>query len=94
MTIRIVVNGNEVTNPFAKALLVFGAIIIAALVAALVIFVLFPIIGIAVTLSVGFIVICIVATIVGITTLAFGAAILGLLFGATEFRVENTRKRK
>jgi len=94
MTIHIVVNGKEVTNPFAKAFLAFGAIIIAALVTALVIFVLLPIIGIAVTLSAGFILICIVSTIVGITTLVFGTAILGLLFGSTEFRVENTRKRK
>ena len=34
MPIRIVINGQEVTNPFAKALLVLGAIIIAAIVAA------------------------------------------------------------
>lgn len=94
MTIQIVVNGKEVTNPFAKAFLAFGAIIIAALVAALVIFVLLPVIGVAVTLSAGFIVICIVSIIVGITTLVFGAAMLGLLFGTAEFRVKNTRKRK
>lgn len=94
MTILIVINGKEVTNPLAKALLVFGAIIISALVTALVIFVLLPIIGIAVTLSAGFIVICIIALIVGIATLAIGSAIFGSLFGPTEFRVENTRKRK
>ena len=94
MTIRIVINGNEVTNPFAKAFLVFGAVIVAAISTALVIFVLFPIIGIAVTLSAGFIVICIVAIIVGITTLAFGTVMLGLLFGVMEFRLEHTRKKK
>jgi len=94
MTIQIVINGKEVTNPFTKAFLVFGAIIIAALGTALVIFVLLPIIGIAVTLSAGFIVICIVATIVCITTLAFGTTILGLLFGSTEFRVKSTHNRK
>ena len=44
MTIRIVINGNEVTNPFTKAFLVFGAVIVAAITTALVIFVLFPII--------------------------------------------------
>jgi hypothetical protein len=31
MAIRIVINGNEVTNPFAKAFLVFGAVIVAAI---------------------------------------------------------------
>jgi hypothetical protein len=94
MTIRIVINGNEVTNPFAKAFLVFGAVIVAAITTALVIFVLFPIIGIVVTLSAGFIAICIVATIVGITTLAFGTVMLGLLFGVMEFRLEHSRKKK
>lgn len=94
MTIRIVINGNEVINPFAKAFLIFGSIVVAAITTALVIFVLFPIIGIAVTLSAGFIIICIVAIIVGITTLAFGTVILGLLFGVMEFRLEHTRKKK
>ena len=94
MTIRIVINGNEVTNPFAKTFLVFGAVIVAAITTALVIFVLFPIIGIVVTLSAGFIVICIVATIVGIMTLAFGTVMLGLLFGVMEFRLEHSRKKK
>ena len=93
MTIRIVVNGNEITNPFAKVFLVFGAVIVTAIITALVIFVLFPIIGIAVTLSVGFIVICIVATIVGIAMSAFATVMLGLLFGVMEFRLEHTRKK-
>ena len=94
MTIRIVINGNEVTNPFTKAFLVFGAVIVATITTALVIFVLFPIMGIVVTLSAGFIVICIIATIVGITTLAFGTVMLGLLFGVMEFRLEHSRKKK
>ena len=81
-------------NPFAKVFLVFGAVIVTAIITALVIFVLFPIIGIAVTLSVGFIVICIVATIVGIAILAFATVMLGLLFGVMEFRLEHTRKKK
>lgn len=94
MTIRIVVNGNEITNPFVKAFLVFGAVIATAIITAFAIFVLFPLIGVAVTLSVGFIVICIIATIAGIAMLAFGSAALGLLFGVMEFRLEHSRKKK
>ena len=51
MATQILINGKEVTSPFAKAFLVFGAIITVALVTAVVIFVLLPIIGVAVTLS-------------------------------------------
>ena len=94
MTTQVVINGKEVTNPFAKAALAFGAILISALVTAVIVFVLLPIIGVAVTLSGGFVAIFIVATIMGIATLMFGAALFGWLFGPTEFRVEKTRKRK
>lgn len=94
MSTQVVLNGKEVINPIAKAALALGAILIAALVTAVVVFVLLPIIGVAVTLSVGFAAIILVATIMGITTMIFGAVILGLLFAPTEFRVEKTRKKK
>lgn len=94
MATRIVIDGKEVTNPLVKAFLILGAIIIAAVVAAVVIFVLLPIIGMAVTLSVGFIVIFIVATLVSVATLALVAVISAWLFGAAEFRIERSHKRK
>lgn len=93
MATKILINGKEVTNPFVKAFLVFGAIITVALVTTVVIFVLLPIIGVAVTLSAWIVVIFIVAIIVGIATLAFVTAMLGMLFGAMEFRIEKSRKR-
>ncbi len=93
MATRIVINDKEVTNPVAKVFLIAGAIIIAALVSAFVIFILLPIIGVAVTLSVGFIVIFIAATIISAATLAFAIIIMGWLFGAAEFRFEKTNKK-
>lgn len=92
MTTRIIINGKEVTNPFAKALLILGAIVVAALVTAVVIFVLLPIIGVAVTLSVGFVVIFIVATLVSVATLVLVTVISAWLFGAAEFRIERIHK--
>lgn len=93
MATKILINGKEVTNPYVKAFLVIGAIITMALVTTVVIFVLLPIIGVAVTLSAGFVVIFIVAIFLGIATLAFVTAMLGMLFGAMEFRIEKSRKR-
>ena len=92
MATKILINGKEVTNPFLKAFLVLGAIITVAIVAAVVIFILLPIIGVAVTLSAGFVLIFIVAIVVGIATLAFVTALLAMLFGAMEFRIEKSRK--
>lgn len=93
MATQIRINGKEVTNPFVKAFLIFGAIITMALVTTVVIFVLLPIIGVAVTLSAWFVVIFVVAIFVGVATLAFVTAMLGMLFGAMEFRIEKSRKK-
>lgn len=94
MATLIIINGKEVTNPFVKAFLIFGAICFTSLVAAIVIFVLLPIIGIAATLSFGFVVIFIVATIAGIATLLFVTSILGWMFGSAELRVGKSGKYK
>ena len=93
MTTRIIINGKEVTNPFARVLLIFGAIIVAALVAALVIFVLFPVIGIAVTLSIGVIAIFIVAIMMSVTALVLITVISSWLFGSAEFRIERFHRK-
>lgn len=94
MTTRIIINGKEVTNPFSREFLILGAIIVAACVTAFVIFVLFPVIGIAVTLSVGFILIFIVAIAVSVILLAFITVIFGWFFGPAEFRIEKRYTRK
>ncbi len=94
MATRIIINGKEVTNPVTKAFMIIGAIIVTAFVTAFVIFVLLPIIGVAVTLSVGFIVIFILATVVSVAALAFITIILGWFFGSTEFRIEKSHKRR
>jgi len=87
MNTRIIIKGKEVSNPFARALLLLGAIIVAALVAAVVIFVLLPVIGIAVTLSFGFIVIFVIAIMASVISLVLVTMISSWLFGSTEFRV-------
>jgi hypothetical protein len=93
MNTRIIINGKEVTNPFARFLLVLGAIIIAALVTVGVIFILLPLIGVAVTLSVGFVLIFVVATIVSVAALVLVTIISSWLFGSTEFRIVRIHKK-
>jgi len=94
MTTRIIINGKEVTNPVIRVLLVSGAIVITGLIMAIVIFVLLPIIGVAVTLSAGYIVVFIIATTVSIVTLTVVSVLLAWLFGTAEFRIEKKLKRK
>jgi len=94
MATRIIINDREVTNPVVKGLLIFGTIIMAALVMAIVIFVLLPIIGVAVTLTASFIFIFIAATLASVATLALFAVISAWLFGAAEFRIGKSHDRK
>jgi len=68
-------------------------IIIAALVAAIVIFILLPIIGVVVTLSVGFIVIFIVAIMASVAVLILLTIISSWLFGSMECRVERINRK-
>lgn len=93
MKTHIIINGKEVTSPFIKALLIIGAIVVAALVTAVVILVLLPLIGVVVTLSFGFVVIFFIATILTVATLAFVTFIVAWLFGAAEFRVERIHSK-
>ena len=93
MTTRIIINGEEVTSPLARFLLLFGAIAITALVTAVVIFVLFPIIGIALTLSVGVVAIFILGTLASVIVLMLITVISAWLFGSTEFRIKRIHRR-
>ena len=94
MKTHIIINGSEVTSPFIKALLILGAIVVAALVMTVVIFVLLPFVGVVVTLSLGFVAIFIIATVVSVATLLFVTFISAWLFGAAEFRVERIHSKK
>lgn len=94
MTTRIVINGKEVTNPVAKAGLILGLVLIASLISVVVVFVLLPVAGIVITLSLGFVVVFIAAIIAGFATLVLTTAVFGRIFGTREFRIEKIYKRK
>ena len=94
MNTQIIINGKQVTNPFTRLMVIVGAIIIAALVAAFVIFILLPLIGVAVTLSVGFIVILVLATMASVVALVLVTIISSWLFGSAEFRIERIHRRR
>ena len=93
MTTRIVINGKEITHPVAKAGLMFGFSLVASLFSAIIIFVLLPLVGIAITLSIGFFVVFIVAIITGIIILVLSMTVFSWIFGSTGFRIEKTHKR-
>ena len=79
MAIHIVINGTEVRNPAAKALIGMWAVVCAGLVAAVAIFLVLPLVGIVVTLSVGLVGVVLIALGVGIPVLILGGTILGVL---------------
>ncbi len=94
MATHIMINGKEYTNPFAKVLLAIAFILVAAVITAVIVFVVLPLIGIAVTLSFGFVAIFMIASIAGFTALVFATLVFGWLFGPSVFRFEIQRHRK
>lgn len=94
MAMRMVLNGREVRSPAAKFGITFAATLGAALMTAVVVFFLLPLIGIAVTLSVSLVVIVLVATVSGIVSLVLWSFLFALLVGPVEFFVDKMRHRK
>ena len=94
MTTRVTINEREITNPIVKAMLVFGFILIVSLISLVVIFILLPIAGIVITLSVGFVFVFIAAIIAGFVALILTTVVFGRFFGTTYFKIEKINKIK
>lgn len=94
MTMHIVLNGREVTSPAAKFGISVAAVLGAALVTAAVVFILLPLIGVAVTLSMGLVAILLVAVLAGIAVVVLSSFLYASLVGPVELLVEKMRRRK
>jgi uncharacterized membrane protein YedE/YeeE len=73
--------------------LISGATLLIALATAVTVFLLLPLVGIAVTLTIGFVAVFIVAVIAGFIALVVSATLFSWLFGPTDFRIEKIHKR-
>ena len=78
MAIRIVINEREVTNPWVRLLIALSTLLVAGIFGAFVIFVVLPLIGIAVTLTLGLLGVFLLALVIAIPLL-IGGALLGAL---------------
>lgn len=93
MNTHIIINGREVTNPVARFLLILGTVVVASLVIAVVLLVLLPLIGVAVTLSLGFILIFVIAIMAAVAALVLITVVSSWLFGSAELRVSRRRRK-
>ena len=79
MVTRIVIDGKEVDSPVVKVALGMLAVLFFGAFAAVVVFLILPLLGIAVTLAVGLVVILLVALGIGIPMFILGGAVLGMI---------------
>jgi len=79
MVTRIVIDGKEVDSPVVKVALGMLAVLFFGAFAAVVVFLILPLLGIAVTLAVGLVVILLVALGIGIPMFILGGAVLGAI---------------
>lgn len=93
MTLRIVINGQEVTNPLVKFSLILGAMLMTGLVIAAVVFILLPLVGITVVASVTFVLVVIAGTVIAAFVLALFGILYSIIKGSLHFSLER-RQRK
>lgn len=94
MTFRIVINGHEVTNPLVKFALIAGAILMTGLVIAAVVFILLPLVGITVVVSVTFVLVVIAGTVMAALVLALFSILYSIVKGSFHLSVERHRRHK
>jgi len=97
MATRIVINGQEVDNPMAQAALGVLAVLFFGVFAAVVVVLVLPLLGIAVTLAVGLFAVLLAALGIGIPMFILGGAVLGAMltpFAAMSERRHGNDRRK
>ena len=93
MALHINVNGREIKSPLGKFLFALGVLLLTAIIVTVVVFVLLPLIGFAISLSVGFVAVVVVAVFVGLALLALGAVLAAVIWGPLEL-VFGRRRQK
>jgi len=91
MAMHVLFNEREITNPVAKFFMVFFALAVAGLITAGVVFVLLPLLGVTVVVTVSFVLAIVAAAIVGAFVLIIVAFIYSLIKGSLHVRVEKHR---
>jgi len=79
MSARIIVNGKEITNPFAKAVIGIFAVLLAGGITALILFLVLPLVGIIVSLSVGLVAVVLIGLGIGLPLVLAGGVLVGAI---------------
>lgn len=93
MTFRIVINEREVTNPLVKFSLLLGAMLVAGLVIAAVVFILLPLVGITVVASVTFVLVVVAGTMIAAFVFALFTILYSIIKGSFNLSVERRRRK-
>lgn len=91
---RLIINGKEVTNPVVKFFIGTGTILVAVMFFAFIVFVILPLLGIALTISVGIITVFLAALIFAVLWFSVGAGIMAMIvaiFNKLLFRQEDRK---
>jgi len=89
--IQASINGRKVTNPVAKGLIAFYAVLVAVVVLAVVAFIVLPVVGVVVAVSLGVVAVALLLCIPG---LLLSAAGLGAAFKGNRLETKTGRAKK
>ncbi len=79
MSGKIVINGKEISNPWARFFMILGAVTFSGIIAALVITIVLPLVGVVISFSISLVVGILSLVFFGIPFLLLGGALIGLI---------------
>ncbi|MGD8558627.1 MAG: hypothetical protein PVG89_01810 [Gammaproteobacteria bacterium] len=92
MSLRIIINDRECTSPIVKYGLAIAVFIGTIAIAALIVFVLLPVIGISIAATMGLVIVISVGIFAAAVALALGSAILSVLIVLVDYIAEKFRR--
>ncbi|MGD8571002.1 MAG: hypothetical protein PVF34_04510 [Gammaproteobacteria bacterium] len=92
MSLRIIINDRECTSPIVKYGLAIAVFIGTIAIAALIVFVLLPVIGISIAATMGLVIVISMGIFAAAVALALGSAILSVLIVLVDYIAEKFRR--
>ena len=93
MPLRIIINDKEYTSPFIKYGFAVAVLAGTVAIAAFIVFVLLPIIGVSIAATLGLLIVILVGIFAAVVALTFGTVILSTLFVFIDYIVSKLRSR-
>lgn len=90
--LRIVINDREITNPFTRFFIIFSAMVVIGLITAGIVFIILPLLGVTVVITVTFVLAIVAASVIGAFIFLIITFIYSVIKGSLHVHVDKHRR--